>query len=163
MAHMLNPGIFFKLLSIRKEIKFCLYVLRKIGYVLRCCRELQREIFFLDQRWLRAGVGGKTKTCCPQCPRWTRGAINKQKKEWLLLRETNRFPGQQTVILDFLPYACFLQREREIEADLLVIGWFLPSWAACSSCLTWIRSTFVVPLPRGFESPFVPTLSAPGT
>lgn len=50
MAHMLNSGIFFKLLSISNEIKFCLYVLCKIGYVLRCCGELQREMFFLGQR-----------------------------------------------------------------------------------------------------------------
>lgn len=67
MAHMLNSGIFFKLLSISREIKFCLYVLCKIAYALRRCRELQRKMFFLGQRWRRAAVVGKTKMCCPKC------------------------------------------------------------------------------------------------
>ena len=49
---------------------------------------------------------------------WT---ISKQKKrKWLLLRETNCFPGQQAVILDFLPYALFFkEREREREKQNL--------------------------------------------
>lgn len=77
------------------------------------------------------------------------------EKEWLLLRKTTVLQANKLWSWTFCHMHVFLKREREVEANLLVVGWFLP-W-------TWIQSTSAVPLPRGFESPFVPTLSAPGT
>lgn len=80
---------------------------------------------------------------------WT---ISKQKtRKWLLLRETNCFPGQQAVILDFVPYARFF-RERQTEAEPPG-SHGIPREAARRSCPACTKSP-VSPSPS--ECPFVP-------
>lgn len=104
---------FFKLLSISKEIDFCLSVLCKIKCMCLDAPESYKGRCFSWVKVTKSSGKWEMKTCCPKCPRWTPRPTQTEEEEWLLLRETNHFLGQQAVILDFLPYACFLKRERE--------------------------------------------------
>lgn len=134
------------------------------GMCLDAAGSYKGRCFFLGQRWLRAAVVGKTKMCCPQCPRWTRGAINKHWGGMAFAAGNKPFSRPTNCDLGlFAICMSFKKRKRDWSRPPGHRLFLALSLAAGSSCLTWIKSTSVVPLPCGFESPFVPTLSAPGT
>lgn len=86
-----------------------------------------------------------------------------------MLQKTNHLPNQQAVILDFLPYACFL-KEKETETEppgllifLALVRGQMPECGSAQVLSNLDQIASIVPLPCDFESSFVPTLSALGT
>jgi hypothetical protein len=104
---------FPKLLSISKEINFCLELLCKTGLLLRGCGCSGKQRFS-SAEVTRCGGGWGWKQVVLSVCGWKLGP-SADRRKCLLLRETNCFLGQQAVIVDFLPYACFSERERETE------------------------------------------------
>lgn len=160
---------FFKL-SISKEINIWFYVLCKIEYVLWCCKELQREMFFLGWRWLRAAVVGDEDMLSQISAMDAQPSTNRRGGMAFVVRN-KLFSRPTSCDLGLFAICMFFKKKKgEIETEppghitflALVRGWT----SECGSTqflynLDQISS--VVPLPCDFESPFVPTLSALGT
>lgn len=104
---------FPKLLSISKEINFCLDLCCKSELVLGCCGEMPKATQFSPSKGTSVG-GWRDRSGLCRVPQ-DRNLDHQQteRRKWLLLRETNPFPGRQAVALVFLPSACFSARERE--------------------------------------------------
>lgn len=110
---------FPKLLSISKEINFCLDLCCKSELVLGCCREMPKATPFSPSKGTSVG-GWRDRSGLCRVPQ-DRNLDHQQteRRKWLLLRETNPFPGRQAVALVFLPSVCFSAREREKQPACL--------------------------------------------